>query len=466
MPVLNANDMRNPARGGDFASETRDAIFDLKIKKGRKFILSSANGKKVEGVYYNKKTRELTYKVNSKVNKTVYYTKIFKDADFGGGSGSGGGSADTALTESMQCFVCAYVFNYAKSHPCKSISNAQLKMASAYAHTDKTLKDCLAKGPADWIETDVYLKTANKMYASLKFAPGKVHFHRGSTFMNNIYDAKKTCHARDKASNDTQAPGTFSNDKWNPGDIWATTLPASAKPLHDFTDSWGDLNGEILRLAGDGTKRGIQLLGISLKKIGAQASARLQEYSTPEMKANRLTYKWEGYTYGKTGDFFNSQDIYVKMSGKNVQFRTFGGTTSWQGEIKGASAAGGKIGGGNVNFYVNKVFGKSVYGSKDNESSFLSEAHRPSFDINKQLYKGYIAHRQKQTVSKPEMSQTEFYEQVAESDDVFKNSKILCMNFLDVVMSGSSTQRNELATYLFRYASSDTDQSSYFVKLF
>ena len=154
------------------------------------------------------------------------------------------------------------------------------------------------------------------------------------------------------------------------------------------------------------------------------------------------------------------------MSGKNVQFRTFGGTTSWQGEIKGASAAGGKIGGGNVNFYVNKVFGKSVYGSKQNESSFLSEAHRPSFDINKQLYKGYIAHRQKQTVSKPEMSQTEFYEQVAESDDVFKNSKILCMNFLDVVMSGSSTQRNELATYLFRYASSDTDQSSYFVKLF
>ena len=55
---------------------------------------------------------------------------------------------------------------------------------------------------------------------------------------------------------------------------------------------------------------------------------------------------------------------------------------------------------------------------------------------------------------------------LGESDDNFKNSKILCMNFLDAVMSGSGPQRNDFATALFRYASSDTDQSSYFVKLY
>jgi len=467
MATLGLDDFRTPARGGDFAGESRDAIFNLKIKKGRKFTLGkSAGGKKVDGIFYNTKTRELTYQLGKK-SIIAKYTKIFKDADFGGGSGSGGGATDTKYTESLQCFYNAHVFNVAKTHPCKSVSPKQLADASSYAHTDVTLKDCLAKGPADWIESDVYLKTANKMYASLKFKTGKkVHFHRGSTFMNNVYEAKKTCHANDKKSDSPQAPGTFSNDKWNPGDIWATTLSASDKPLHKFTDSWGQLNGELLRLAGNGNKRNIELLGVSLKKIGANANARLQEYSSPEMIASRPTYKWEGYNYGKTGDFFNSQDIYVRISGKDVQFRTFGGDKGWQGEIKGVSAAGGKIGGGNVNFYVDKVFSKGIYGSKTAEKTYLAEVKRNTFNIEQKLYDGYIKHRVKQTNAKPEISQTEFYEELSKQDDNFKNSKLLCLNFLDAVMDGSIAKRNELATYLFRYASSDTDQSSYFVKLY
>ena len=55
---------------------------------------------------------------------------------------------------------------------------------------------------------------------------------------------------------------------------------------------------------------------------------------------------YEGFRYGKVGDFFSSQDIYMYMSGQEVQFRTFSGDSAWQGEIKGTSAAGGKIGGG------------------------------------------------------------------------------------------------------------------------
>ena len=33
-------------------------------------------------------------------------------------------------------------------------------------------------------------------------------------------------------------------------------------------------------------------------------------------------------------DFFSSQDIYMYMSGQEVQFRTFSGDSAWQ-EIKG-----------------------------------------------------------------------------------------------------------------------------------
>ena len=60
----------------------------------------------------------------------------------------------------------------------------------------------------------------------------------GSKFMDNIYKAKATCQKIDKESGDPQAPGTFSNDKWNPGDIWMTSLqsPASQKPFENFKD--------------------------------------------------------------------------------------------------------------------------------------------------------------------------------------------------------------------------------------
>ena len=66
-----------------------------------------------------------------------------------------------------------------------------------FAVTDKKLKECLDKGfPADWVETDVYIKTANKLWE--KFGRkmtknGNVFFHRGSSFMQNVYAAKKKC---------------------------------------------------------------------------------------------------------------------------------------------------------------------------------------------------------------------------------------------------------------------------------
>ena len=107
-----------------------------------------------------------------------------------------------------------------------------------------------------------------------------------------------------------------------------------------------------------------------------------------------------------------------------------------------------------------------MFGSKTSEKQFLAEIKGSSFNYDKKLYDAYSRHWGKQTQSKPKLNEQEFIELLRESDDTFKNSKILCMNFLDAVMSGSNTQRNEFATSLFRYASSDTDQSSYFVKLY
>ena len=47
----------------------------------------------------------------------------------------------------------------------------------------------------------------------------------------------------------------------------------------------------------------------------------------------------------------------------------------------------------------------------------------------------------------------------------FKNSKIVCMRFLDVLESGIKKEQDEFINLLYLYGSSDTEQSSYFVKI-
>ena len=64
------------------------------------------------------------------------------------------------------------------------------------------------------------------------------------------------------------------------------------------------------------------------------------------------------------------------------------------------------------------------------------------------------------------MTDEDFYAALAEKDFKFMNSKMICMLFLDVLESGSAKKQHEIITKMFRYAQSDVDQSSYFVKVY
>ena len=463
MPALTPADMKKDASSGDYAGTSRVDIFDKKIKDKKPFIIgNSASGQKVIGVKYDKRTETLVYtKQGQRKTFEAPRSKVFKDKDFGGGGGSGGGSSDTALTECLQCFYCAYVFNK-KRGPCKSVSTKELMSTEQFAVTDKKLKECLDKGPADWVETDVYIKTANKLWE--KFGRkmtknGNVFFHRGSSFMQNVYAAKKKCHKIDRESGDPQAPGAFNDDKWNPGDIWATTFSSIETPLSESTSNWGELNAQIYKLSQQG-----KLLGISLKKIGKGAGATSKEFNTPKAQANRQTYQFNNYKYGRTGDFFGSQDIYIDTSEGEIQFRTFSGDKSWQGEIKGGAAAGGKIGGGNVDFYCQQVFKKDIYGGTGSEASFIAKINADPKWPSK-MYQFYKKYNSGSKPSKPLLSENEFLELYSEQTANFTHSKAICMMFLETFVRKSKKEKDEFITKLFRYASSDVDQSSYYVKI-
>ena len=463
MAYLKSGDLKKPSSNGVYAGHERLDIFLLKIRDNKSFILGDTkSGKKVTGISFDKVGKTLIYKDQYKGQGSVVYSKVFKDADFGGGAGSGGGADDTKYTESLQCYYCAYVFNKSKKK-ITSITDKELESVSRYTDTTMSLKECLSSGPKDWRddEHDVYLKTANKLWEKFgSKVSGSVYFHRGSTFMDNVYKAKKKCQDIDKSLDNPQAPGSFSHDKWNPGDIWMTTFSSSEKPLDEFTSSWGELNKKVAELAG-ATGGSTKLLGISLKKIG-KVAAKFQEYKKPN-GVEKKEYTFRGYKYGKTGDFFSSQDIYFETSADDIQFRTFGGPFQWQGEIKGSSAAAGKIGGGNVDFYTNQVMSKRFLPAQG-ETALFAEAKKD--DYPEKLYELYKKHNAGQLRARNLMDYSVFQENFEKINLNWKNSKIVCMKFLDVIESSTKKEQNDFVNLLYLYGSSDTQQSSYFVKVY
>ena len=496
MANLKSGDFNKTASKGPYAGKTRKQIIFSKITDRKNFIIGSTkNGQKILGVNYEAKNSNgwngiLTYILpnenikDKKLYKKISIKEVFKDPDFGGGGGSGGGSDDTEIVECMQCFYCSLVFNILKGKISETDMMMQSKQlesmdnAKRYCVTSKSYDSCIKDVPVDWIDDMVFIKIANKLYDNYKnhFESGKyIYFHRGSKFMKALYAAKKTVHTLDKKFAEernikAQAPGSFSDDKWNPCDIWATTLDQNSKPLKESATSWGALNTKVAEEAALlKTIQKIRLLGISLKRIGKGAVATIKTYNAPnEIKPS---YKFKEWKWGKTNDFFSSQDMYLHSDGGEVQFRTFQGPVSWQGEIKGKSAAGGKIGGGNVDFYVEEVYKKSVFSNSksfktaDDENKIFSKLYKKIQEKDENVLKNYYDQYKKYNKKGQALDINSFHAALMEKGINFINSKFLCLQLVDILESGTAKQKDELTTLIFLYASSNTKQSSHFIKV-
>ena len=304
---------------------------------------------------------------------------IQKTTELGSGKGSGGGAEKTGQTESMCCYFASYLFNGKIDNFDLNLNyeadlttfykNGGEKFVDAYYKSKYSFADLIGtkskpKAPTDeeWMQT--YMATANKIKSSAtKFTKRPVYFHRGSPFMDSIYAKKKRCekHNRDLVKSKEppkflkESLTSFSNDKWNPGDIWMSTNTPDAEPFSWTPDwvskgsekhicDWPNLQQSVYESAIKG-----ETLGISLKKTGRKAS--LDIFNLPKSLASVIPSKYVGYKFG-SGDFFNSTDVYLQFSDGKMQYRPTDGSKSWQGEIKGTKASGGKAGGGATNYYI------------------------------------------------------------------------------------------------------------------
>jgi hypothetical protein len=438
-------DLKKEAGKGPYKGIARSQIIKLKIADKKEFTLN--NGAKIKGTNWDEKTYTLfvgTRKISLK--------EIKKDPDFGGG-GSGAGADVTAIVECGQALVCSLIYNVIKKEiKWEDLTYEGLQKAMEYCYLTETFDTIIERSPPEWVQS--YVKSANILYRNYKMSGTPVYFHRGSKFMNEVYFGKKIVFDADKKSYNPQAPGSFSDDKWNPGDIWMTTL----KTVPNIsTDSWASLNKDIYDLA-----QAKKLVGVSLKKVGG--SAHIEEYNALSNKQTK-EYRYASFRVtsaserGPLPPFFNSIDLYMSIGDREVQFRATSGEASWQGEIKGATAAGGKIGGGNVNFYLKKYVGEGLFNKSEDEVLKFVKTK----DFFKEFYALYKKHFDGKILPYEEFVMNANAKQKDSKGYLF--SKYMNMKFIDIFLSANTATRNKIATDFVRYAASNTDQSSFFVKI-
>jgi hypothetical protein len=491
MAALKLADVRDKkkASGGPYKGLNYQDIVRSKIKDKKPFTIGDKdNANKVYGMSFQQNSNQfiLSYaasKTSKKISGSKPITQFFKDEDFGGGKGSGGGSQDTTWTESLQCYYLSLLYNTSLSKlDNKNTSLADLTKQDKYCFTyDKSkkikAKDCFNNCPEDWFEKEVFIKTANAIYSSkegAKFKGKRVYFHRGSPFMNAVYKNKKMAFDFDKKvaradNTSTTAPGTFSDDKWNPGDIWMSTLDPTTKD--PFISKKGVVPVEWTTLREAVYSQRTTTLGISLKKVEG-STAKITSFNLPTRKHNKKV-RFLGYQFGQTGDFFNSADMYLHFSDGIMQLRATQTTKSWQGEMKGVAAAMGKIGGGNVNFYTEDIFGRSI-GYGEVKSSW-SEIKYNGGSLSKfyELYDRFLNNQYKTDIQEV-VSKNEFKKKASnyvnpkgkKSGPAFYFGKFMCLLMLETINADTkSAKLNEFATAVIRYAMSNTDISTFYIKV-
>jgi len=349
---------------------------------------------------------------------------------------SGAGAEVTALAESLQAYACATRQFLGK--PLTDISEITEKTV-VDADCDRSLKKCMNGLDQQWFYSIVL--TANKIFDEVPdAATGKNYkFYRGGSLVESIYDEWRIF---------KKGSGITGDDKWNPADIWM--IKKTHRHKFDFP-SLQEYNAYMYDVFANA-----ECIGISLKKLGKGE----QPHSKIFNAGKPITAEFTGVKLGQT--MIDSKDIYIqyKSEGKpgEVQLRNFSSrpvTSSWQGEIKGKAAAGGKIGGG-VIFEGALSVGVSKTKLKMPQQTPIDKPTDKDFKEFATAFKNLSGSREKleNLIAQAKAGHRQ--------DKTWWMSKYIGVMLVNTVINEGKI--NDLSSYIFQYASSATKNSCIFIK--
>lgn len=213
------------------------------------------NQKAVDRIENEKKAEKLKTKTGEILSSQIGKSRIF------GGAGVGQGmTGQTKKGESLQCLYCAAMTASPRIESFEYYTQTVLKSSMSRAVIDgSTLSDMMELDPSWHYSAYWTAKTLiNKGYIDETMT-----FHRGDKVMKSIYDAKN------KAIRNSNL-GRFTDDKWNPGDIWA--VKRGYNPDRELpVGSIQELNDAIVKHLNEK-----KLIGISLKKLVKETNIKCE----------------------------------------------------------------------------------------------------------------------------------------------------------------------------------------------
>lgn len=397
-------------------------------------------------------TKDPVFRLIAQPEVTVRLSELQKTKEFGSSKGSGGGAASTAIVEALQCVYFSYVFNISKSPITDDLTTSELEEAFKYVRTPKKFEKLVNTneyGDDAWQKT--FKQSANdfyRWYKSNRSSSGPFFFHRDSKFMNQIY----------KKFRDLQKDMGLSlqNDKWNPGDVWLSTSTGEGV-IADKYNTLNQYNTAVNQayMSGD-------LMGISLKKLSG-TDAKLTEYNIPNSKTSQEPVVRLMSLNGEGGrqSFFNSAKLIVEtQDGRKIDFRSFNRDQSFQGEIKGKAAAGGKVSHGPINDILKMLNIEQL----PPQNKITSVARNPKDSFYREFYSLFRRYaKEGDDYTEPEfIAQIESMKPIDAS--AFRFSKYMACRLYDIF--ASNRQRvGEILDEIFSYAASSTKVSSAFIKI-
>ena len=358
--------------------------------------------------------------------------KLQKTAEFGSSKGAGGGSEQTDVQESAQCLVNAIRYNKGSKITAKDITPDAVKKAASRIDTTSDVTT-MAKFIADneeWRNTTI--SAANVLAENFK---SDFKFYRGAGIVSKINAAAKTALKNADISADI--------NKWNPADIWMAT---DAINEIVFPTELEKLNKLISRLFRDKV-----LVGVSLKKC--EESCRAEVFNAGGTA--KSTNKFEQID-PKDKNVFATKDIYIRYSDGRIQFRNFADISSWQGEIKGKQASGGKIGHDATSYILKNLGQPGLANQKEILASCKAE---DKLFINK-FFKLYNS-----TSLSSKMKSSEFEEAFKSAELGNRTSNYFNVELISQLDKLNDKQKDAFINEVVGYAKSSSSFSSTFVKV-
>ena len=365
-----------------------------------------------------------------------------------GSKGSGGGAAATAIQEAAQCVYAAMRY-YCGDKEIYTEEDLRCGMDNVDVGGTK-LEDIMGL-PKEWKEGSV--KGANEIFE--KVGGSGYVFVRGDRILDD--GAIKRAFGRVKGQTNLS-----SEDKWNPADIWMakkSEVDAIKKHL-DGENTIDCLNNALLQRFNDKS-----LIGISLKKIEGTAKMDVKNNQPAAVRKANEKAKFEKYDL----TFLSSMDVYLYYGPgqfEKFQARNFGGSSKgdWKLELKGKSAAQGKIQGAvviellknagftNISQFKIPTWAESAPGSGAAQKKITNEIY--------DLLKKHNADK----FDKSSKAEANNKAEIATQDKSWRYSKLAGLRFLDW-LKHTCSNKDMAMKEIYLYASSQSDKSSVYYKL-